>query len=35
MAQMPVIVAMGVNLGIVPLLFVQVGYAKSSIRPRS
>ena len=28
MTQMPVIVAMGVNLGIVPLLFVQVGYAK-------
>jgi hypothetical protein len=28
MAQMPVIVAMGVNLGIVPLLFVQLGYAK-------
>jgi hypothetical protein len=28
MSQMPVIVAMGVNLGIVPLLFVQVGYAK-------
>ncbi len=28
MAQMPVIVALGINLGIVPLLFVQVGYAK-------
>ena len=28
MTQMPVIVAMGVNLGIVPLLFIQVGYAK-------
>ena len=28
MTQMPVIVAMGVNLGIVPLLFVQLGYAK-------
>ncbi len=28
MAQMPVIVAFGVNLGIVPLLFVQVAYYK-------
>ena len=28
MTQMPVIVALGVNLGIVPLLFVQLGYAK-------
>jgi hypothetical protein len=28
MSQMPIIVAMGVNLGIVPLLFVQLGYAK-------
>ncbi len=28
MAQMPVIVALGVNLGIVPLLFLQVAYAK-------
>ena len=28
MTQMPVIIALGVNLGIVPLLFIQVGYAK-------
>ncbi len=28
MTQMPVIVAMGINFGIVPLLFIQVGYAK-------
>jgi hypothetical protein len=28
MAQMPVIIAMGVNLGIVPLLFVQVGFSR-------
>lgn len=28
MGQMPVIVAFGVNLGIVPLLFIQVAYAK-------
>lgn len=28
MVQMPVIVAFGVNLGIVPLLFLQVAYAK-------
>ena len=28
MAQMPVIVALGVNFGIVPLLFVQVAYYK-------
>jgi len=27
-AQMPVIIAMGVNLGIVPLLFIQVAYYK-------
>jgi hypothetical protein len=27
MAQMPVIIAMGINFGIVPLLFIQVGYA--------
>lgn len=29
MRQMPVIIAFGVNLGIVPLLFVQVTYAKA------
>jgi hypothetical protein len=28
MAQMPVVLAYGINLGIVPLLFVQVAYAK-------
>lgn len=28
MVQMPVIIAMGVNFGIVPLLFIQVAYAK-------
>jgi hypothetical protein len=28
MAQMPVIIAMGINLGIVPLLFIQVGFAR-------
>ncbi len=28
MAQMPVIIAMGINLGIVPLLFVQVGFSR-------
>ncbi len=28
MAQMPVILAVGINLGVVPLLFVQVAYAK-------
>ena len=28
MLQMPVIIAFGVNLGIVPLLFIQVAYAK-------
>lgn len=28
MIQMPVIIAFGVNLGIVPLLFIQVAYAK-------
>jgi hypothetical protein len=28
MAQMPVILAYGINLGVVPLLFVQVAYAK-------
>jgi hypothetical protein len=28
MAQMPVIIALGINLGIVPLLFVQVGFAR-------
>lgn len=28
MNEMPIIVAMGVNLGIVPLLFIQVAYAK-------
>jgi hypothetical protein len=28
MTQMPIIVAMGVNFGIVPLLFIQVAYAK-------
>ncbi len=28
MAQMPVIIAVGINFGIVPLLFVQVGFAK-------
>ena len=28
MTQMPVIVAMGINLGIVPLLFIQVGFAQ-------
>jgi hypothetical protein len=27
MTQMPVIIAMGINLGIVPLLFIQVGFA--------
>ena len=26
MAQMPIIIAMGINLGIVPLLFIQVGF---------
>ncbi len=29
MRQMPVIIALGVNLGIVPLLFIQVTYAKA------
>ena len=28
MAQMPVIIAMGINFGIVPLLFVQVGFSQ-------
>jgi hypothetical protein len=28
MAQMPVIIALGINLGIVPLLFVQVGFSR-------
>jgi hypothetical protein len=28
MSQMPVIVSIGVNLGIVPLLFIQVGYGR-------
>jgi hypothetical protein len=28
MAQMPVIIAMGVNFGIVPLLFIQVGFGQ-------
>ena len=28
MAQMPVIIAMGINFGIVPLLFIQVGFAR-------
>jgi hypothetical protein len=28
MAQMPVIIAVGINLGIVPLLFVQVGFSR-------
>jgi hypothetical protein len=28
LSQMPVIIAMGVNFGIVPLLFIQVGFAK-------
>jgi len=28
MLQMPIIVALGINLGIVPLLFIQVAYAK-------
>jgi hypothetical protein len=28
-SQMPVIVALGINLGIVPLLFLQLGYAKA------
>ena len=28
MAQMPVIIAMGINFGIVPLLFIQVGFAQ-------
>jgi hypothetical protein len=28
MAQMPIIIAIGINFGIVPLLFIQVGYAK-------
>ena len=26
MAQMPIIMAMGINFGIVPLLFIQVGF---------
>jgi hypothetical protein len=26
MAQMPIVIAMGINFGIVPLLFIQVGY---------
>ena len=34
MTQMPVIIAMGINLGIVPLLFIQVGLGRSSTRPR-
>lgn len=29
MVQMPIIVAAGINFGIVPLLFLQVGYAKA------
>ncbi|MGA2033054.1 MAG: hypothetical protein ABSG68_12415, partial [Thermoguttaceae bacterium] len=29
MGQMPVIVALGINFGIVPLLFLQVGYARA------
>lgn len=29
MLQMPVLVALGINLGIVPLLFLQVGYSKA------
>jgi hypothetical protein len=28
MSQMPIIIAMGINLGIVPLLFIQVGFAQ-------
>jgi hypothetical protein len=28
MAQMPVIIALGINFGIVPLLFIQVGFAE-------
>ena len=28
MAQMPVIIAMGINFGIVPLLFIQVGFGQ-------
>ncbi|MGO9110118.1 MAG: hypothetical protein ACLP9L_12870, partial [Thermoguttaceae bacterium] len=28
MAQMPVIIALGINFGIVPLLFIQVGFGQ-------
>ena len=28
MTQMPILIALGINFGIVPLLFIQVGYAK-------